>query len=71
MVSDCSDNRSVLELVHKHQTKTGFDLDKIQEEFVAHFVAGKLPIDDCRTKLKMQFHYLIPTEQNKVEHPTE
>ena len=61
-----------MELVHKHQTKTGFDLDKIQKEFVAHFIAGKLPIDDCQTKLKMQFHYqLIPTEQSKMEHPTE
>ena len=64
--------RSLIELVHKHQTETGYDLDKIQEDIVSHFIAGKLPIDNCQTKLKMQFHYkLIHTEQSKMEHPTE
>ena len=65
-------HRSLLELVRKHQTRTGFDLDKIQKEFVTHFIAGKLHIDDCQTKLKMQFRYRsIHTEQNKMKHPTE
>lgn len=64
--------RSLLELVHKHQTETGYDLDKIQEEIVVHFIAGKLPIDDCQTKLKLQFHYkVMRTEQSKMQHPTE
>ena len=65
-------HRSLLELVRKHQTRTGFDLGKIQEEFVTHFITGKLPIDDCQTKLKVQFRYRsIYTEQNKMKHPTE
>lgn len=65
--------RSLIELVRKHQTVTGFDLDKIQEEFVVHFIVGKKPIDDCHTKLRRQFHYklLIHSDQKKTEHPTE
>ncbi|XP_019860430.1 PREDICTED: uncharacterized protein LOC109588753 [Amphimedon queenslandica] len=67
-----SNRRLLLELVHKHQTETGYDLDKIQEEIVVHFIAGKLRIDDCQTKLKLQFHYkVMRTEQSKMQHPTE
>uniref|UniRef100_A0A1X7SW27 Uncharacterized protein n=1 Tax=Amphimedon queenslandica TaxID=400682 RepID=A0A1X7SW27_AMPQE len=67
-----SNRRSLLELVHKHQTETGYDLNKIQEEVVVHFIAGKLPIDDCQTKLKLQFHYkVMRTEQSKMQHPAE
>lgn len=65
-------NRTVLQLVHKHQTETGFELDRIQEDILVHFIAGKLPIGDCRTKLCKSFHYMaVKTEKNKVQHPTE
>lgn len=59
----------MLWLVQKHQTKTGFDLDKIQEEFVVHFIAGKLPIDDCQTKLRRQFHYRLVQTEHKIQYP--
>lgn len=63
-----------MELIKKHQMRDTFDLDKIQEEIVVHYIAGKILIDrDCRAKLCKHFHYrlTLPTEQNEVRHPAE
>ena len=62
-----------MQLVCKHQTKQGFDLDKIQEDIVVTYIAGKLKIADCQMKLRKVFHYKSDTENKpvKLEHPTE
>lgn len=51
----------------------GFNLDKIQEEIIAHYIAGKLKIDDCQTKLCKPFHFKLDDSEQPVrfEQPTE
>ena len=56
-----------------HQTEQGYDLDKIQEDIFVNYIAGKLKIADCRTKLQKTFHYKSESESKptSMEHPTE
>ena len=65
--------RSLVQLICKHQNEQGYDLDKIQEDIVVAYIAGKLKIADCRQKLKKTFHYKsdLQNEPIKLEHPTE
>ena len=60
-------------LITKYQVGKKFVLDKIQEEVVFCYVAGKFEIDDCQTKLCKTFHYKHETTVGKIklEHPTE
>ena len=62
--------RSMLQLVCKHRTNEGYNLDKIQEDIVVNYIARKFKIDDCQTKLRKTFHY-IENEPVNLEHLTQ
>jgi hypothetical protein len=70
-------NELFLQLICKYQSNHHdgrmFEIEKIQEETVAHFIAGKLEIDDCQTKLRKSFHFKFEEvdHQVKIIHPTD